>query len=65
MFNIGVSELIVVGIVALFVFGPGKLPEVARAVGKGVREFRSAMRTVTDAVEEKPNEEQNHHGDKK
>lgn len=31
MFNIGMGEMIVVAVVALFVFGPGKLPEVARA----------------------------------
>ena len=40
--------MIVVAVVALFVFGPGKLPEVARAVGKGLREFRKAMQDVAD-----------------
>ena len=48
MFNIGLGEMIVVAVVALFVFGPGKLPEVARAVGKGLREFRKAMQDVAD-----------------
>lgn len=48
MFNIGMGEMIVVAVVALFVFGPGKLPEVARAVGKGLREFRKAMQDVAD-----------------
>ncbi len=54
MFNLGVSEMIVIGIVALFVFGPGRLPEVSRALGKSVREFRKAMHTVTEAVEDEP-----------
>lgn len=48
MFNIGMGEMIVVAVVALFVFGPGKLPEVARAFGKGLREFRKAMQDVAD-----------------
>ena len=48
MFNIGMGEMIVVAVVALFVFGPGKLPEVARAVGKGLRDFRKAMQDVAD-----------------
>lgn len=50
MFNIGMGELIVVAVVALFVFGPGKLPDVARAVGKGVQEFRKAMQDVAKEI---------------
>ncbi len=42
MFGIGIPELILILIVGLIVFGPGKLPEVGRAVGKGLREFRKA-----------------------
>lgn len=50
MFNIEMGEMIVVAVVALFVFGPGKLPEVARAFGKGLREFRKAMHDVADDI---------------
>lgn len=56
MFNLGMSEIIVIFIVALFVFGPGKLPEVSRAVGKSIREFRKAMNTVVDAAVEETKE---------
>lgn len=42
MFGIGIPELVLILIVGLIVFGPGKLPEVGRAVGKGIREFRKA-----------------------
>lgn len=52
MFNLGMGEIIVIFIVALFVFGPGKLPEVSRALGKSIREFRKAMNTVVEAAEE-------------
>lgn len=46
----GMSELILVGIVALLVFGPKKLPEISRSLGKCVREFRQAMEE-TETVE--------------
>ena len=41
-FNIGAPELILVLVVVLILFGPGKLPEVGQALGKTVREFRHA-----------------------
>ncbi|MEW6089062.1 MAG: twin-arginine translocase TatA/TatE family subunit [bacterium] len=41
--NLGMSELIVILIIALIIFGPGKLPEVGKAIGKGVQNFKKAM----------------------
>jgi sec-independent protein translocase protein TatA len=43
VFNIGPLELLVVLIIALVVLGPQRLPDVARSVGRGMREFRSAL----------------------
>ncbi|CAM2059298.1 sec-independent protein translocase protein TatB [Desulfovibrionales bacterium] len=40
MFGIGTTELLVILIVALIVLGPKKLPEIARALGKGLNEFK-------------------------
>ena len=48
--NIGAPELIIIAIIALVIFGPGKLPEVAQSLGRGVREFRKAASDVTDAT---------------
>jgi TatA/E family protein of Tat protein translocase len=42
MFGIGMPELIVIFIVALLVFGPKKLPELGRALGRGLAEFKRA-----------------------
>lgn len=42
MFNIGPGELLVILLLALIIFGPGKLPEVGRALGRTINEFRRA-----------------------
>jgi sec-independent protein translocase protein TatA len=41
--NVGPLEILLVAIIALIVLGPARLPEVARSVGRGMREFRSAL----------------------
>jgi sec-independent protein translocase protein TatA len=51
MFQVGPLELLVVGIIALLVLGPARLPDAARAVGKGVREFRGALDMSDDDEE--------------
>lgn len=52
MFGIGVPELIVIAIVALFVVGPKKLPDLAKSLGKGLQEFKKASEGVTESVKE-------------
>ena len=47
MGNIGAGEIIVVLIIALIVIGPKKLPDVARSVGTGMREFKDSIAGVT------------------
>ena len=43
MFNISPLEIMVLLVIALIVLGPQRLPEMARSVGKGMREFRAAL----------------------
>jgi len=48
MFGLGLTELVVILIVALIVFGPGKLPQVGKALGNGIREFRNAAKGIAE-----------------
>ena len=45
MFGLGAPELLLILIIALVVFGPGKLPTIGRALGKSLREFKEAVKT--------------------
>lgn len=51
MFNIGLPELLIIAAIALIVFGPNKLPELARAFGKAMREFKKATDEVKESFE--------------
>jgi Tat protein translocase TatB subunit len=51
MFGVGMSELVVVMVVALIVLGPTRLPEVARMLGRALAEFRRATSGFTDELE--------------
>jgi Tat protein translocase TatB subunit len=51
MFDIGMSELLVVFIVALLVFGPKRLPELARALGKGLAEIKRSLNDAKRQVQ--------------
>ena len=44
--NLGMGEIIVLLVLALLLFGPKRLPEVGRAAGKAIREFKSALNSV-------------------
>ncbi|WP_378955095.1 twin-arginine translocase TatA/TatE family subunit [Pelosinus sp. sgz500959] len=50
MLNFSMPELALVLVIALVVFGPGKLPEVGKALGKGIQEFKRA--TTGEAIKD-------------
>ena len=52
MGTIGVPELIVIFVIALIVFGPKKLPELGKSLGKGLSEFRKASNDLRSTIEE-------------
>ena len=50
----GPWELILLLVIVLIVFGPGKLPDIGNAVGKGIREFRKASSELEESVRGEP-----------
>jgi sec-independent protein translocase protein TatA len=52
MFGLGTTELIIILVLVLIVFGAGKLPQVAGSLGKGLREFKSGVKDETDSIRE-------------
>lgn len=50
MFNVGVPELVLVLAVVLVIFGPSKLPEVGRAIGKSIRGFKDETNDVKEDI---------------
>lgn len=49
--SLGPWELIAILVIVLIIFGPGKLPEVGKSLGKTIREFRKASTEITEQVE--------------
>ena len=48
--GIGVTELVLILVIALVVFGPGKRPDVGNALGKSIREFKNAEKNIIEDV---------------
>jgi Tat protein translocase TatB subunit len=56
MFGLGFGELILIFLIALIFIGPKKLPELAKGLGKGIREFQNAAKGFSDQLQETQNE---------
>ena len=55
--GIGMPELLVVLVIVLVIFGAGKLPEIGKGLGKGIRNFRKAT-SGTDEIDVSPSEDE-------
>jgi sec-independent protein translocase protein TatA len=51
--SIGLPELLVILVVAVFLFGGKKIPEVAKGLGEGIKNFKNALKTEEQNVDEK------------
>lgn len=51
MFGLGFGELLVIFLIALIFIGPKKLPELAKGLGKGIREFQNAAKGFSDQLQ--------------
>jgi TatA/E family protein of Tat protein translocase len=52
--NVGIQELLVIFIIALLVFGPKRLPELGKSLGKGIRDFKKALNEGDDQTPQLP-----------
>ncbi len=50
--KVGPTELILVLLIVLIIFGVGKLPEIGGALGKAIRDFRKAQHEVDETIED-------------
>jgi sec-independent protein translocase protein TatA len=53
--NIGATELLIIFAIVLLVFGPSALPKIMGGVGKGIKEFRDAVRGISTDLDEDRN----------
>ena len=57
MFGIGFQEIVIILVVALIFFGPKRLPDLAKSLGKGIAEFKKASEEVRKGIEDAVKEE--------
>ncbi len=50
--RLGTTELILILVIALFIFGPSKLPEIGKSIGGAIKEFKKSMNHVQKEVDE-------------
>jgi sec-independent protein translocase protein TatA len=55
--DLSIGKILLIVVVILIFFGPKKIPDLAQSLGKGIREFKKAMRDVTDEVQKPINDE--------
>lgn len=56
MFGLGIGELLVILVIVMIIFGAGKLPEIGEGLGRGIRNFRKAVKTP-DEIDITPKED--------
>lgn len=54
--NLGWQEILLILLIVLILFGAKKIPELAKGLGKGVREFKKGLHEIDDSAEEKKEE---------
>jgi sec-independent protein translocase protein TatA len=54
MFGLGMPELLIILVIILIIFGAGKLPQIGRGLGQGIKNFRESTKSTTESPEEIP-----------
>ena len=53
--NLGVQELLIIFLIVLILFGAKKIPDIAQGLGRGIRDFKRAMKDTTDEISKAAN----------
>lgn len=54
MFGLGMPELLIILVIILIIFGAGKLPQIGRGLGQGIKNFRDSTKSTKESPEEIP-----------
>ncbi|NQU18736.1 twin-arginine translocase TatA/TatE family subunit [bacterium] len=54
MFKFGMGELVIILLIVLLLFGAARLPEIARSIGKSIKEFKKGLKEIKEDDEEEP-----------
>ena len=63
--GIGMTEIIIILVIVLIIFGAGKLPEVGSALGRGIKNFKSAVTETEEKKSVESEKEQKNHNESK
>jgi sec-independent protein translocase protein TatA len=58
MFGLGSQEIIIILIIALVIFGAGKLPQIGEGMGKAIKNFKKAAKDAEEAIDITPEKEE-------
>lgn len=65
MFGLGIGELLIILVIVLVIFGAGKLPDLGEGLGRGIRNFRKAVKSPDEIDVTPPDQGQSEPSEKK